>query len=237
MHGAQRKHTFFAGVPKRIGHMSMRDQSALLTVAFSLSAASRCLQEQETDGARGDPPAGGRESCTSRTCCARLGACAPLSEPPRLRVSKIRTLMGARLPLAGAVLCGRWIDEGAAAGPQVRRTLPLLPVLAPAAGHRQLWAAAAAVAVGVDAPPLSPFAAHVGGTLEGAVRALRCSSAAASGTADVQRAEMRLCMSGLYSEDQRSASCMSMCVHKRDLAAFASVTMWMCMCAHVLFRR
>ena len=114
MHGAQPKHTFFAGVPKWIGHMSMRDQSALLTVAFSLSAASRCLQEQETDGTRGDPPAGGRGSCTIRTCCARLGACAPLSDPPRLRVSKIRTLMGARLPLAGAVRRGRWTDEGAA---------------------------------------------------------------------------------------------------------------------------
>ena len=151
MHGAQRKHIFFAGVPKRTGHMSMRDQSALLTVAFSLSAASRCLQEQETDGARGDPPAGGRGSCTSRTCCARLGACAPLSEPPRLRVSKIGTLMGARLPLAGAVRRGRSIDEGAAVGPHVRRTLPLPPVLAPAAGHKQLWAAAAAAAVEVDA--------------------------------------------------------------------------------------
>ena len=237
MHGAQRKHIFFAGVPKRIGHMSMRDQSALLTVAFSLSAASRCLQEQETDGARGDPPAGGRESCTIRTCCARLGACAPLSEPPRLRVAKIRTLMGARLALAGAVLCGRSIDEGAAAGPQVRRTLPLLPMLAPAAGQRQLWAAAAAVAVEVEAAPMSPFAACVCGTLEGAVRALRCGSAAASGTADVQRAEIRLCMSGLCSEDQRSASCVSTCVHKRDLATFVSVTIWMCMCAHVLFRR
>ena len=110
-------------------------------------------------------------------------------------------------------------------------------MFAPAAGHRQLWAAAAAAAVGVDAPPLSPFAAHVGGTLEGAVRALRCSSAAASGTADVQRAEMRMPMSSLYSEDLRSASCMSMCVHKRDLATFASVTIWMCMCAHVLLLR
>ena len=113
--------------------MSMREQSALLTVAFSLLAASRCLEEQETDGARGDPPAGGRESCTSQACCARLGACAPLSEPPRLRVAKIGALMGARLALAGAVLCGRSIDEGAAAGPQVRRTLPLPPVLAAAA--------------------------------------------------------------------------------------------------------
>ena len=182
----------------------MHDLSASLTLAFSLLAASRCLQEQETDGARGDPPAGGRESCTSRTCCARLGACAPLSEPPRLRVAKIRTLMGARLPLAGAVLCGRWIDEGAATGPQERRTLPQVPVLAAAAGQRQLWAAAAAAAVGVDAPPLSPFAAHVGGTLEGAVHAMRCSSAAACGTADVQRAEMRLRMSSLYSEEQRT---------------------------------
>ena len=157
MHGAQRKHIFFAGVPKWTGHMSMRDQSALLTVAFSLSAASRCLQEQETDGARGDPPAGGRESCTSRTCCARLGACAPLSDLPRLRVAKIGTLMGARLALAGAVLCARWTDEGAAAGHQERRTLPLLPVLAAAAGQRQLCAAAAAAAVGVDAAPLSPL--------------------------------------------------------------------------------
>ena len=100
---AERKHTFFAGVRKRTGHMSMHDQSATLTVAFSLLAASRCLEEQQTDGARGDPPAGGRGSCTIRACCARLGACAPLSDPPRLRVSKIRTLMGARLPLAGAL--------------------------------------------------------------------------------------------------------------------------------------
>ena len=51
MHGAQRKHIFFAGVRKRIGHMSMHDQSATLTVAFSLLAASRCLEEQQTDGA------------------------------------------------------------------------------------------------------------------------------------------------------------------------------------------
>ena len=215
----------------------MHDQSASLTLAFSLLAASRCLEEQETDGARGDPPAGGRESCTSRACCARLGACAPLSEPPRLRVAKIGTLMGARLALAGAVLCGRWNDEGTATGPQVRRTLPLLPVLAAAAGHRQLCAAAAAAAVGGQAAPMSPFAACVCGTLEGAVRAMRCGSAAACGTADVQRAEMRLSMSGLYSEDLRSASCMSMCVHKRDLATFASVTIWMCMCAHVLLHR
>ena len=145
--------------------------------------------------------------------------------------------MGARLPLAGAVRRGRWTDEGAATGPHVRRTLPQVPVLAHAAGHRQLWAAAAAVAVGGKAALMSPFAAHVCGTLEGAVRAMRCSSAAACGTADVQRAEMRLSMSGLYSEDQRSASCMSMCVHKRDLATFASVTIWMCMCAHVLLLR
>ena len=91
MHGAQRKHIFFAGVPKRIGHMSMHDQSATLTVAFSLLAASRCLEEQETDGARGDPPAGGRESCTIRACCARLGACAPLclSEPPAFGLRKL----------------------------------------------------------------------------------------------------------------------------------------------------
>ena len=91
--------------------------------------------------------------------------------------------------------------------------------------------------VGVDAAPLSPLRRVCVGTLEGAVRALRCGSAAAPGTADVQRAEMRLCMSGLYSEDLRSASCVSMCVHKRDLATFASVTIWMCMCAHVLLRR
>ena len=160
-----------------------------------------------------------------------------LSEPPRLRVAKIGTLMGARLALAGAVLCGRWTDEGAATGPQVRRTLPLLPVLAAAAGQRQLWAAAAAVAVGVDAAPCRLLRRTCVVTLEGAVRALRCVSAPGPGTADVQRDEMRLSMSSLYSEDQRSASCMSMCVHKRDLAAFASVTMWMCMCAHVLFRR
>ena len=73
---------FFAGVRKRIGHMSMCNQSATLTLAFSLLAASRCLEEQQTDGARGDPPAGGRESCTSRACCARLGACAPLAPNP-----------------------------------------------------------------------------------------------------------------------------------------------------------
>ena len=145
--------------------------------------------------------------------------------------------MGARLPLAGAVRRGRSIDEGAAAGPHVRRTLPLPPVLAPAAGHKQLWAAAAAAAVEVDAALLSPLRRMWVAPLEGAVRAMRCGSAAASGTADVQPAEMRLSMSRLYSEDQRSASCMSMCVHKRDLAAFASVTMWMWMCAHVLFRR
>ena len=69
------------------------------------------------------------------------------------------------------------------------------------------------------------------------VCALRCGSAPASGTADVRRAEMRLPMSGLCSEDLRSASCMSICVHKRDLATFVSVTIWMCMCAQVLFRR
>ena len=86
-------------------------------------------------------------------------------------------------------------------------------------------------------PYLSPLRRVWVATLEGAVRALRCGSAAASGTADVQRAEMRLCMSGLYIEDLRSASCVPMCVHKRDLATFASVTIWMCMCAHVLFRR
>ena len=82
MHGAQRKHIFFAGVRKRIGHMSMHDQSASLTLAFSLSAASRCLEEQQTDGARGDPPAGSQGSCTIWACCARLGACAPLRTPP-----------------------------------------------------------------------------------------------------------------------------------------------------------
>ena len=204
MHGAQRKHTFFAGVRKRIGHMSMHDQSATLTVAFSLLAASRCLEEQQTDGARGDPPAGGRESCTSRACCARLGACAPLSEPPRLRVAKIGTLMGARLALAGAVRRGRSNDEGATTGPHVRRTLPQVPVLAAAAGNWQLWAAAAAVAVGGDAAPMSPLRRMCVAPLEGAVRAMRCSSAAACGTAYVQRAEMRLSMSSLYSEDQRS---------------------------------
>ena len=66
MHGAQRKHIFFAGVRKRIGHMSMHDQSATLTVAFSLLAASRCLEEQQTDGAGGDPlpEAGNPDSCT-----------------------------------------------------------------------------------------------------------------------------------------------------------------------------
>ena len=217
--------------------MCMCDQSTLLTVAFSLSAVSRCLEEQETDGARGDPPAGGRESCTIWTCCARLGACAPLSEPPRLRVSKIGTLMGARLPLAGAVRRGRRTDEGAATGPQERRTLPQLAVLAAAAGQRQLCAATAAAAVRVNAAPCRLLRHTCVGTLEGAVRALRCVSAPGPGTADVQRDEMRLSMCLLYSEDQRSASCMSMCVHKRDLAAFASVTMWMCMCAHVLFRR
>ena len=171
MHGAQRKHILFAGVRKRIGHMSMHDQSASLTLAFSLLAASRCLQEQETDGARGDPPAGGRESCTIRACCARLGACAPLSEPPRLRASKIGTLMGARLPLAGAVRRGRSIDEGAAAGRHVRRTLPLPPVLAPAAEHKQLWAAAAAAAVEVVAALVSPLRRTWVAPLEGAVRA------------------------------------------------------------------
>ena len=145
--------------------------------------------------------------------------------------------MGARLPLAGAVRRGRSIDEGAAAGRHVRRTLPLPPVLAPAAGHKQLWAAAAAAAVEVNAAPCRLLRHTCVGTLEGAVRALRCVSAPGPGTADVQRDEMRLSMCLLYSEDQRSASCMSMCVHKRDLAAFASVTMWMCMCAHVVFRR
>ena len=97
-------------------------------------------------------------------------------------------------------------------------------MLAPAAGHWQLWAAAAAAAVGGNAALVSPLRRTCVAALEGAVRAMRCSSAAACGTADVQRAEMRLSMSGLYSEDLRSASCMSMCVHKRDLATFASVT-------------
>ena len=58
-----------------------------------------------------------------------------------------------------------------------------------------------------------------------------------SGTADVQRAEIRLCMSGLCCEILRSASCLSMCVHNRYLATFASVTIWMCICAYVLLRR